>query len=78
MSAEAVEADVAASIGRGWFESVGGFTADLGGVALPLQLEGRRFAILVAGPVGRVAGRYPALAATVRASIERHAGAGAR
>jgi IclR family acetate operon transcriptional repressor len=78
MSAEAVEADVAASVARGWFESTGGFTPDLGGVALPLRLDGRRFAILAAGPVGRVSGTYPALAATVREAIERHVAAAAR
>jgi IclR family acetate operon transcriptional repressor len=77
-SAEAVEADLATSLGRGWFESAGGFTADLGGVALPLRLDGRRLAILVAGPVGRVSGQYASLAETVRGAIERHVGVAAR
>jgi DNA-binding IclR family transcriptional regulator len=74
MSAAAVEADVAAATGRGWFESVGGFTPDLGGVALPLRLEGRRFAVLVAGPAERVRGRYPVLAGVAREALDAQFG----
>lgn len=71
-SADAVEADIAASLARGWFESRGGFTADLGGVAVPLRLDGGRYAVLVAGPVGRVAPRHPELAAVVREALSAH------
>ncbi len=76
MSARDVEDDIAASIVRGWFESVGGFTPDLGGVAVPLRLEGRRFAVLVAGPAARVGGRHEALARALHASIAAHLGTG--
>ncbi|MFM1988136.1 MAG: hypothetical protein RJA99_1093 [Pseudomonadota bacterium] len=72
MSSDAVEADIAASLARGWFESTGGFTADLGGVAVPLRLDGGRYAVLVAGPVGRVATRHPELAAVVRDALSEH------
>ena len=74
-SVAAVEADIAASVARGWFVSAGGFTPDLGGVALPVRLEGRRFAVLVAGPVGRVGGGYAALARAVSTAFEAHIGA---
>ena len=71
----AVEADIEASVARGWFESAGGFTPDLGGVALPVRLDGRRYALLVAGPVGRVSGGHASLARAISTAFETHLGA---
>ena len=70
MSAEAVEAEIALSIKRGWFQGNAEFTQDLGGVAMPLALGERRFAVLVAGPMYRVAHRIPDLAQTLRARLD--------
>ena len=61
-NAEAVEAEIERSLARGWFESVGEFTADLGGVAMPLAEPGRQLAVLVGGPMARVQPRYAELA----------------
>jgi DNA-binding IclR family transcriptional regulator len=76
MTASAVEADIRKSVARGWFESAGGFTRDLGGAAVPLQVDGRRFAILVAGPTFRTGKRYQEFANTIRKLADRHLGAG--
>lgn len=66
MSAEDVEAEIQASIARGWFEGNAEYTPELGGVALPFELGERRFAMLVAGPMFRVGSRLPALAHTLQ------------
>lgn len=54
MTASAVEDAVQASKKLGWFAGRGEYTADLGGVALPLSLPNRQFAVLVAGPTMRI------------------------
>jgi DNA-binding IclR family transcriptional regulator len=66
MSPEAVEDAIARSSELGWFEGNAEFTPDLGGVALPLGLPHRQFAVLVAGPMFRVHGRAEALVEIVR------------
>lgn len=73
MTAAAVEKAVQASNKLGWFEGRGEFTNDLGGVALPLPLPNRQFAILVAGPMARIAHRIPEVVRIVRKVIARHA-----
>jgi len=65
MSVAAVEKEIQRSVQRGWFEGNAEFTADLGGVALPLNLPHRHFAVLVAGPMFRVRGRGKELAESV-------------
>lgn len=62
MSAQAVQAEIDASLARGWFQGHAEYTQDLGGVAVPVALGERRFAVLVAGPSFRIAHRLPALA----------------
>lgn len=71
MSVAAVEKEIKRSIERGWFQGNGEFTEDLGGVALPLKMPHRQFAILVAGPVSRVKGRSKELAGLIQKEIER-------
>jgi DNA-binding IclR family transcriptional regulator len=46
MSVAAVEREIKKSIERGWFEGNAEFTNDLGGVALPLKMPHRNFAVL--------------------------------
>ncbi|HEY0294990.1 MAG TPA: IclR family transcriptional regulator [Bordetella sp.] len=69
--AQEVEAAVKAGIKRGWFESVGGFTADLGGIAVPISYPDRRLAILVGGPIDRVRPRYAALAKIIQQAMQK-------
>ena len=70
--AAAVEKEIERSVRRGWFESKAEFTADLGGVAVPLPFEDRRMAILVAGPTFRIKARYEDIASTIRRVLDRH------
>jgi len=74
MSVAAVEKEIRRSLDRGWFEGNGEFTADLGGVALPLAMPHRQFAVLVAGPMFRLQGRAAELAGVLRAEVARHLG----
>ena len=71
MSVAAVEAEIQRSLQRGWFEGNAEYTTDLGGVALPMPLPHRRFALLVAGPMFRLKGRSADLAQTMRGEMER-------
>lgn len=72
MSVAAVEKEIKRSIERGWFEGNGEFTTDLGGVAVPLRLPHRQFALLVAGPVSRVKPRAQELAAMLQEELAQH------
>lgn len=72
MSVEAVESEVQRGIQRGWFESTGGFTSDLGGIAMPLPYPERHLTVLVAGPMSRVHPRYAEIASLMQAAIGAH------
>jgi DNA-binding IclR family transcriptional regulator len=74
MSVAAVEKEIQRSIERGWFEGAAEFTHDLGGVALPLPIPHRQFAVLVAGPMFRVKARSKELAQIMAGEIEKHLG----
>ncbi len=71
MSAAAVEAEIALSVERGWFQGNAEFTSDLGGVALPLALPHRHLAVLVAGPMFRIADRIEEVARVMTRRLER-------
>jgi DNA-binding IclR family transcriptional regulator len=75
MSVAAVEKEIQRSVQRGWFEGNAEYTADLGGVALPLMLPHRHFALLVAGPMYRVKSRGKELAEVMRKEAAQHLGA---
>jgi DNA-binding IclR family transcriptional regulator len=72
MSVAAVEKEIKRSIERGWFEGNGEFTTDLGGVAVPLKMPHRQFAVLIAGPVSRVKARAEELAGILHKELTRH------
>lgn len=72
MSVAAVEQEIERSLQRGWFEGNAEFTADLGGVSLPLKLPHRHFALLVAGPMFRLKGRSAELARIIAEEIQAH------
>jgi DNA-binding IclR family transcriptional regulator len=74
MSVAAVEKEIQRSLERGWFEGNAEFTLDLGGVALPLKMQNRQFAVLLAGPMFRVGERAEELVRAMKGEIERHAG----
>ena len=74
MSVAAVEQEIERSLQRGWFEGDAEFTADLGGVALPLTLPHRHFALLVAGPMFRVKARSQELAKIIATEVESRLG----
>jgi DNA-binding IclR family transcriptional regulator len=78
MSVAAVETEIKKSLERGWFEGNAEFTADLGGVALPLKLPHRQFAVTVAGPMFRVGSRLAELARVMAREVERHVDANAQ
>lgn len=72
MSVAAVEKEIDRSLHRGWFEGAAEFTADLGGVAMPLHMPHRHFALLVAGPMFRVKARSSELAQIISKEIAHH------
>jgi DNA-binding IclR family transcriptional regulator len=74
MSVAAVEKEIQRSLQRGWFEGAAEYTSDLGGVAMPLQVPHRQFAVLVAGPMSRVKTRSKELAKVIAGEIETHLG----
>lgn len=66
---EQVEAEIKRGLRRGWHEKSDG---DLNGVALPIVLGERQFAVVVAGPANRMRGRLPELAAILKRTLSRH------
>lgn len=76
MDAAAVEAEIVASLARGWFRSLSNYTPDLGGVALPVRVGARIYAVTVAGPRDRVEPQMPGIAALLQAEITRQFGPG--
>jgi IclR family acetate operon transcriptional repressor len=70
MSAEAVEAEIQLSLQRGWFENRSEYSEGLGSLALPVSVQGRSYAILIAGPYERICPRFESLAKQARAIVE--------
>jgi len=71
MSPEAVEAEIALSLGRGWFQSLHEYDADLAAIAVPLLVAERRLALVVAGPVSRLGRRCAETAEVLRRVMAR-------
>lgn len=55
---------------RGWLQSLGLYSPELGGVALPFRLHGRRNAIALGGPISRIENRIEELAAVMNNEIK--------
>jgi len=72
MSVAAVEREIKKSLERGWFEGNAEYTRDLGGVAMPLRMPHRDFAVLVAGPMFRLSSRSEELAKSISRVISLH------
>ncbi|GGF62694.1 transcriptional regulator [Azorhizobium oxalatiphilum] len=69
VSAQAVEAEIAAAVERGYHQSSSEFVPDLAGVALPLPLGERRLSIVVAGPTSRCLERRPLTARLMQEAV---------
>jgi IclR family transcriptional regulator, acetate operon repressor len=74
MNAEEVEAEIQASQKRGWFQSLNEYDADLASVALPIMVDERRLAIMVAGPAHRLGPRCAEVVKLMRLGIEARLG----
>jgi IclR family acetate operon transcriptional repressor len=69
MSADEVEMAIDRGTKRGYFEGQNELNEDLGGVALPLHYPGRPLAVMVAGPLYRIAPRYREIVKLIRLNI---------
>ncbi len=69
MTAEAVEQDLRASAGNGWYVNMGMYAPGVGGIAVPFPYGERRNAIALGGPVSRIEGRVEELGALLRSAV---------
>src|SRR3546814_11724486 len=51
---KAVEANIQASLERGWFANLGESMDDVGAIAWPVRVSGNAYAISIAGPLYRI------------------------
>lgn len=56
---------------QGWLASIGHYAADLGGVAVPFPLYGRRNAIALGGPASRVTQQIEKFGALMASEVDR-------
>ncbi len=68
---EALEFDIERSIERGWFMTRGEFLPDVTAVAAPVTLSDELYAVVIAGPSGRMAPRLDAHVALLRGFVQR-------
>lgn len=74
MSVDAVEDRIRIGLHRGWFKSASSYSVDLGGVAIPMILSDRIYAVTVAGPLNRVEDIMPEIAEKMHAAVKRQFG----
>lgn len=67
-SVAALDAAIDGGIARGWFGNFGESVADLAGIAWPVRIGGRVYAVSIAGPRYRVEPRTGELATLLRAA----------
>jgi DNA-binding IclR family transcriptional regulator len=72
MSIDDVEAELKRSAERGWHQNLAGHSPDLYGAAVPLAINSRRLAVVVAGPSFRVKDKLAQIGAAIHAAIKRH------
>ena len=73
MSIDAIEGELRSAAERGWHQSLGEFTLDLVGVAVPLPFPERRLSLVVAGPSFRMLDKRAEIADQLRKSLAYHA-----
>ncbi|CTQ76020.1 IclR family transcriptional regulator [Roseibium alexandrii] len=66
MTAEDVEAALEKSRDRGWYQSIREYSADLAAIAIPVMVDDRKFAVVVAGPQYRLEDKCGDVAATLQ------------
>ncbi len=71
ISIEAVETELRNSIARGYCQSLGDYSRDLAGAAIPLPIGDRRLSVVVAGPEFRIGPKLPDVAALIARTVER-------
>ncbi len=74
MSVPEVEEAIADGLQQGWFSSASAYSQDLGGVSVPLTIDGLHYSITVAGPLFRVEHQMPETALQMHLAIKRHFG----
>lgn len=72
MNRSEVEAEIASSLQRGWFQSINEYNADLAAISLPVVVDDRRLAFVVAGPVFRLGDKCADVAGILRHLIGRY------
>lgn len=72
MSAAAVEQEIQRAAGRGWFIGLAEFSVGLVGISLALPVQGRAYALLIAGPADRIGARSEALARQAKQIVDEH------
>ncbi|WP_346915727.1 IclR family transcriptional regulator [uncultured Roseibium sp.] len=72
MSLEDIEADISASLERGWFQGSEGYSENLAGIAVPLAMPPYSYALLVSGPTERMKDRMSEIGATLRDAVEEY------
>lgn len=75
MSIAEVKKSIRESLERGWFGSASAYSQDLGGVSVPLPINGLQYALTVAGPLFRVEEQMPDTARKMHEAIGRRLGA---
>jgi IclR family transcriptional regulator, acetate operon repressor len=72
VGSESVEAEIRRAAVRGWYENIGGYAADLSGVAVAIRLRERRLSVVIGGPTNRIRSRIPQIATLLRRSLKRY------
>src|SRR3546814_6545151 len=67
---KAVEANIQASLERGWFANLGESMDDVGAIAWPVRVSGNAYAISIAGPLYRIEDNIEDKAKKLRRSEE--------
>lgn len=72
ISPAAVEEEIQAGLERGWHLNLGIYAPGVAGVAVPLPLGNRRYAIAIGAPVSRVEGREADIGELLRVRVDRY------
>lgn len=73
-SVEAVRTQMSEAAERGWYISASNYSPDLGGVAVPINLDNRTFSVTVAGPLYRVVDKFEENALRIYRAIAQELG----
>jgi IclR family acetate operon transcriptional repressor len=71
MTPESVERDVQRGAGEGWYINMGIYAPGVAGIAVPLPLADRRYAIALGGPASRIGENATAIGKLLRERVSR-------